>query len=148
MTSASLVREGRILARSDAVMELALTTPCQTCQTRCLVGALGQQRLRIAIPDGSRPRPGQRVQIAVSRSDLTFACAVLFGIPLFAWVCGGVVGTHLWGEGGGELSALTMLVGALSGIYASRSSLRHWGKVELIALHGTDNAMQAMSGLD
>jgi hypothetical protein len=41
-----------------------------------------------------------------------------------------------------------MLLGALFGICASRSSLRRWGKIELIALHGNGNAMQAMSGLD
>ena len=148
MTSASLVREGRILARDGAVTELALTTPCQTCQTRCLVGSLGQQRLRIAIANGSQPRLGQRVHIAVSRSDLTRACAVLFGIPLLAWVGGAIAGTHFWGEGGGELLALIMLLGALFGICVSRSSLRRWGKIELIALHGNGNAMQAMSGLD
>ncbi|MCZ6709497.1 MAG: SoxR reducing system RseC family protein, partial [Gammaproteobacteria bacterium] len=129
MTSSRLVREGRILGRDGAVTELALTTPCQTCQNRCLAGTLGQQRFRIEIANSLPSRPGQRVHIAVSRSDLTLACAVLFGIPLLAWVCGGVIGSHLWGEAGGVLLALIMLGGAFLGIHASRRSLRRWAKL-------------------
>ncbi len=148
MTPGNLVREGHILAHDGAVTELALTTPCQACQNPCLLGSTARRRIEFATPGGAQLRVGERVHITVSRSELTRTCAVLFGVPLLAWVCGGVLGSYFWGESGAVLLALLLLTGALLGIRANRWSLRRWVKLELIALHGNSDVEQTLSAVD
>jgi positive regulator of sigma E activity len=132
MNSTALVREGRVLAHDRDVAYLQITTPCQSCQSRCLLGSFGERRVQIARPAGLRLGTGEPVRISISRTELTRVCAVLFGVPFFAWVAGALLGDYLWGEPGAPLLALVTLLCALSGLALKRGLLRHWVKLELI----------------
>jgi hypothetical protein len=135
MTSLSLVREGTVVSHDGDTTELLVSTGCLDCQSRCLMGAQVESRIRFNGYGHGQPTMGDRVRIAVSRSELTRLCAVLFGGPLAAWVCGATLGNHFWGESGGMLLAPLMLTAALFAIRANRQSLRHRINPELIPSH-------------
>jgi positive regulator of sigma E activity len=132
MNSAALVREGRVLAHDGHVAQLQISTPCQSCQSRCLLGSFGDTPVQIAKPAGLQLARGEHVRISISRTEFTRVCAVLFGVPFFAWVAGALLGDHLWGEPGAALLALVTLLCALCGLALRRGSLRRWVKLELI----------------
>jgi len=146
MTSGVLVREGHVVAHDGAMLEFALATPCHSCRSPCLLGSRAEPRVQVASPGGSQLPVGERAQIAVSRAALTRTCTILFGVPLFAWVGGGVLGSLAWGDTGGVLLALVMLAGVLIAIHASRLTLRRWLKIELIAPRGDSDVEQTLQG--
>jgi hypothetical protein len=71
---------------------------------------------------------------------------LLFGVPLLAWVCGGIFGSRIWGEAAGVCLAAGLLVVAMSVIGANRSTLRSWIKLELIAPHGHSDEKRPRDG--
>ncbi len=137
----ALVRAGQVVAVDGVVAELAFAPPCQTCPNRCLLGTEVERRIRVPLAS-SRLAVGDQAAIRVAGSELTVLCAVLFGIPLLAWVAGGMVGSQLWGDDVGALVALVMLAGALAAITSKRMTLRYRVKLELIALRGVSRVGQ------
>lgn len=134
MTSALLKHRATVVASNPEMTEVGVMSPCGSCSVGCPKIRVAEPGLSVATPASGVPTAGSPVELAVSRSGLTKACALVFGLPILGWLAVTALVDAYWGETAAALVGLLTFAWMLASVRAFRSTLRRWVNIELIPL--------------
>lgn len=85
---------------------------CSGCSMRCTCNPVGTQKMAFAAQDAFQSQVGDEVDVVFEPASRRWAMAILYGVPLFAFLIGAGVGNALALFGSADISGVVLSLGA------------------------------------
>lgn len=110
-----------VVARLDAQtvrVNVDKNDACSGCSMRCTCNPVGTQKMAFAAQDTLQSQVGDEVDVTFEPASRRWAIAILYGVPLVAFITGAGVGNALALFGSADISGVVLSLAATAAALA------------------------------